>query len=67
MTDNPSGSRDVQRHCTGRDMASMRAFHASHVMNLRRITRWQHEHVLEAVQQRLDENPQAMRQRRRDG
>jgi transposase len=30
----------------------------------RRITRWEHEHVLEAVQKRLDENPQAMRQRR---
>jgi transposase len=30
----------------------------------RRITRWEHEHVLEVVQQRLDENPQAMRQRR---
>jgi len=30
----------------------------------RRITRWEHEHVLESVQQRLDENPQAMRQRR---
>ena len=30
----------------------------------RRITRWEHEHVLEAVQQRLDENPQAMRVRR---
>jgi Transposase DDE domain len=30
----------------------------------RRITRWQHGYVLEAVQQRLDENPQAMRQRR---
>ena len=27
-------------------------------------TRWEHEHVLEAVQQRLDENPQAMRVRR---
>jgi transposase len=32
--------------------------------SLRRITRWEHEHVLEAVQQRLDKNPQAMRQRR---
>jgi hypothetical protein len=32
--------------------------------SLRRITRWEHEHVLEAVQQRLDANPQAMRQRR---
>jgi len=31
---------------------------------LRRIARWEHEHVLEAVQRRLDENPQAMRQRR---
>src|SRR5882762_10480793 len=30
----------------------------------RRITRWEHEHVIEAVQKRLDENPQAMRQRR---
>jgi transposase len=30
----------------------------------RRVKRWEHEHVLEAVQQRLDKNPQAMRQRR---
>jgi len=30
----------------------------------RRITRWEHEHVLEAVQRRLDKNPQAMRRRR---
>ena len=30
----------------------------------RRITRWEHEPVVEAVQRRLDENPQAMRQRR---
>lgn len=30
----------------------------------RRIRRWEHKHVLEAVQQRLDKNPQAMRQRR---
>jgi hypothetical protein len=30
----------------------------------RRITRWEHEHVLEEVQRRLDNNPQAMRQRR---
>jgi macrodomain Ter protein organizer (MatP/YcbG family) len=29
-----------------------------------RITRWEHEHVLEAVQKRLDGNPRAMRQRR---
>jgi hypothetical protein len=30
----------------------------------RRITRWKHEHLLETVQQRLDENPEAMRRRR---
>jgi len=30
----------------------------------RRIARWEHEHVLEAAQKRLDENPQAMRTRR---
>jgi hypothetical protein len=30
----------------------------------RRITRWEHEHVLEAVQRRLDERPEKMRQRR---
>lgn len=28
------------------------------------VTRWEHEHVLEDVQRRLDENPQAMRTRR---
>ena len=30
----------------------------------RRITRWEHEHILEAVQRRLDEQPEKMRQRR---
>jgi transposase len=30
----------------------------------RRITRWEHEHVLEAAQERLDRNPDAMRTRR---
>jgi len=30
----------------------------------RRITRWEHEHVVEAVQTRLDKNPQSMRVRR---
>src|SRR5277367_75497 len=30
----------------------------------RRVPRWEHEHLLEAVQQRLDANPRAMRQRR---
>ena len=30
----------------------------------RRITRWEHEEILEAVQRRLDEHPEKMRQRR---
>jgi transposase len=30
----------------------------------RRIKRWEHEHVLEAVQRRLDEHPEMMRRRR---
>ena len=30
----------------------------------RRVTRWEHEHVLDEVQRRLDENPDAMRLRR---
>ena len=32
--------------------------------NERRVKRWEHEHVVEAVQTRLDKNPQAMRVRR---
>jgi transposase len=30
----------------------------------RRVARWEHEHVVEAVQRRLDEHPEKMRQRR---
>ena len=30
----------------------------------RRITRWEHEHLLDAAQQRFDTNPDAMRKRR---
>ena len=29
----------------------------------RRVSRWEHEHILEAVQRRLDEHPEKMRQR----
>lgn len=32
--------------------------------NERRVTRWEHEHLVDAVQCRLDENPAAMRTRR---
>ena len=28
------------------------------------VSRWEHEHILEAVQRRLDEHPEKMRQRR---
>ena len=38
--------------------------HACTPSKERRITRWEHEHVLEAVQRRLDEHPENMRQRR---
>jgi transposase len=44
------------RHCTLK--------HRCTTGTQRRIMRWEHEHVLEAVQKRLDENPQAMRRRR---
>ena len=37
---------------------------AAHPARNARITRWQHEHILEAVQRRLDEHPEKMRQRR---
>jgi hypothetical protein len=30
----------------------------------RRITRWEHEHLVEAIQRRLDEHPEKMRERR---
>jgi hypothetical protein len=33
----------------------------------RRITRWEHEHVPETLQQRLDQDPQAMRRQHAEG
>jgi len=44
------GGCKLKKHCT---RAAQRV-----------VTRWEHEHVLEDVQRRLDENPQAMRTRR---
>jgi transposase len=38
--------------------------HTCTISKERRITRWEHEHVLEAVQRRLDEHPEKMRKRR---
>jgi hypothetical protein len=44
------------QHCTIKDRCT--------TSTERRITRWEHEHVVEAVERRLDENPQMMRTRR---
>ena len=51
--------RYATRACSGCKLRN-RCTTSSH----RSITRWEHEHVLEDVQRRLDENPQAMRVRR---
>jgi len=32
--------------------------------NERRVSRWEHEHLLDDMQARLDKNPEAMRERR---
>ena len=41
-----------------------RAQDAEHSLLMLKITRWEHEHLLEAVQRRLDGHPEKMRQRR---
>jgi transposase len=71
----PAGERLTYRYSTEENGLMLRRYwtnvcrscaikHDCTPGNERRITRWEHEHVLEAVQKRLDENPQAMRQRR---
>jgi transposase len=57
------GERTIRRYTTkacGSCQLKSRCTKAKH----RVISRWEHEHVMEAAQRRLDENPQAMRQRR---
>lgn len=57
------GGRTIRRYWTkvcGRCPLKARCTKAK----MRVISRWEHEHVMEAAQKRLDENPQAMRQRR---
>jgi transposase len=57
------GERTIRRYTTkacGSCQLKSRCTKAKH----RVISRWEHEHVMEAAQKRLDENPQAMRQRR---
>src|SRR5215472_11832958 len=71
----PAGEKLTYRYTNEEDGKALRRYWATACSSCplkarcttgpeRRITRWEHEHVLEAVQQRLDKNPQAMRLRR---
>jgi macrodomain Ter protein organizer (MatP/YcbG family) len=71
----PAGEKLAYRMTTEQDGKMMRRYWTNACPNCllkskcttgneRRILRWEHEHVLEAAQKRLDENPQAMRARR---
>ena len=68
----PAGQRLVYRHTNQERGLSLRRYwttagQACAIKNRcttgqeRRITRWEHEHVLDAVQQRLDEHPENRR------
>src|SRR5262245_7601141 len=71
----PAGERLTYRYTNAEDGKALRRYWTTACSSCplkarcttgseRRITRWEHEHLLEAVQQRLDKNPQAMRVRR---
>jgi transposase len=71
----PAGERLKYRYSNEEDGKELRRYWTTACSNCRlkphcttgperRITRWEYEQVLEAVQQRLDANPNAMRQRR---
>jgi transposase len=71
----PAGERLIYRYTREQDGLALRYYWTSACADCamkdqctpskeRRISRWEHEHVLEAVQQRLDEHPEKMRQRR---
>ena len=71
----PAGERLIYRYTREQDGLALRYYWTSACADCamkdrctpskeRRVSRWEQEDVLEAVQQRLDENPQAMRQRR---
>jgi hypothetical protein len=71
----PAGERLTYRYSTEENGLVLRRYwtnvcqscaikHSCTTGNERRITRWEHEHVVEAVQKRLDEHPEKMRQRR---
>jgi transposase len=54
----------VLRRYTTKACQSCAIKHSCTTGKERRISRWEHEHVLEVVQRRLDEHPEKMRQRR---
>jgi transposase len=71
----PAGERLIYRYTTQEQGLTLYRYWASTCQSCalrercttgkeRRITRWEHEHVLEAVQQRLDEHPEMMHRRR---
>jgi transposase len=71
----PAGERLVYRYTNEQDGLVLRRYWTNVCQRCaikdqcttgkeRRITRWEHEYVLEAVQQRLDKHPEKMRQRR---
>ncbi len=71
----PAGARLIYRYTREQDGLALRYYWTSACADCamkdqctpskeRRVSRWEQEDVLETVQQRLDENPQAMRQRR---
>ncbi|MEY9382261.1 transposase [Bradyrhizobium japonicum] len=71
----PAGERLPYRYTNEEDGKMLRRYWTTACSNCtlksqcttgpeRRITRWVYEHLLDAVQQRLDANPEAMRQRR---
>jgi transposase len=71
----PAGEKLTYRYTSKEDGKALRRYWTTACSNCpikarcttgpeRRIARWEHEHLLETVQQRLDNNPQAMRMRR---
>jgi transposase len=71
----PAGERLTYRYTTEEDGLVLRRYWTNECQTCaikdtcttgkeRRIARWEHEHLVEAVQRRLDENPDKMRQRR---
>ena len=58
-----TGGLNMRRYATSA-CATCKLKHRCTTAHERQVTRWEHEDVLEEVQRRLDENPQAMRVRR---